>query len=59
LDPRFKKLHFNHPLACSYAINHIAKWVRKMDQTNVSNNVVPETNTEVYLIIIKLMVLSR
>jgi len=47
LDPRFKKLHFNQPLACSYAINHIAKWVREMDQTNVSNNVVPETNTEV------------
>jgi len=47
LDPRFKKLHFNQSLACSYAINHIAKWVREMDQTNVSNNVVSETNTEV------------
>ncbi|XP_025996385.1 zinc finger BED domain-containing protein 4 [Solenopsis invicta] len=47
LDPRFKQLHFNQPLACSRAINRIAKWMKELDQTNVSNNVVPKTKIEV------------
>lgn len=43
LDSRFKKLHFNQSLACSHAIGRIAGWMRELDQTNVSNNVVAET----------------
>lgn len=45
LDPRFKKLHFNQPLACLHAIGRIAGWMRELDQTNLSNIV--ETNKEV------------
>ncbi|XP_071567441.1 E3 SUMO-protein ligase ZBED1-like isoform X2 [Temnothorax nylanderi] len=53
LDPRFKKLHFNQPMAYSQAINRIARWMRELDrenqtnETNVSNNVVDETNMEI------------
>lgn len=47
LDPRFKKLHFNQPLACSHAIGRIAGWMRELDQTNVSNNVIAETNMKI------------
>ncbi|XP_071652992.1 E3 SUMO-protein ligase ZBED1-like isoform X2 [Temnothorax longispinosus] len=47
LDPRFKKLHFNQPVACSRAINRIARWMRELDQTNVLNDAIDETNIEI------------
>lgn len=47
LDPRFKKFHFNQPLACSHAISRIAGWMRELDQKNVSNDIVTETNMEI------------
>ena len=39
LDPRYKKMHFNQNLACSNAINRIAKWMRQIDETNISGAV--------------------
>lgn len=47
LDPRFKKLHFNQPLAYSQAIGRIGRWMRELDHTNVSNDAVAETNIEI------------
>lgn len=45
LDPRFKKLHFNQNLACSSAINRIAKWMKQIDE---NNDVVTETNFRIH-----------
>ena len=39
LDPRYKKMHFNQNLACSNTINRIAKWMRQIDETNISGAV--------------------
>ncbi|EFN65135.1 Zinc finger BED domain-containing protein 1, partial [Camponotus floridanus] len=47
LYPRFKKLHFNQPLACSHTIGRIPGWLRELDQTNVSNDVIAETNMKI------------
>ncbi|XP_023211757.1 zinc finger BED domain-containing protein 1-like [Centruroides sculpturatus] len=34
LDPRFKRLHFNSPLACSQAISHINETLQDISRTN-------------------------
>ena len=34
LDPRFKRIHFNDRMACSNAVNHISRCIRRLNQSN-------------------------
>lgn len=39
LDPRFKQLHFqqNELIACAQSVNYIAKYMKEIDQANISD----------------------